>query len=98
MSLEKTLGEHRRLTILRYLSEAPAYQANASILQDVCNGVGVATSRAQVEADLGWLAEVELVTTEKTAHLIIATLTARGGDVAAGRSFIEGVKRPRPGI
>ncbi|MEM7270147.1 MAG: ArsR family transcriptional regulator [Pseudomonadota bacterium] len=98
MSLSETLSAHRRLTVLRYLSEVSGYQANASILQDVCNGLGVASTRAQIDADLGWLAEIDLITLERGEGYVVATLTERGGEVASGRASIEGVKRPRPGI
>lgn len=44
------------------------------------------------------LSEVSgLVTLEKLGSTYIATLTGRGEDVAAGRSMVSGIKKPRPG-
>lgn len=89
--------QHRRLTVLRILGEAPGYSANESLLHQMVEQFGFRASRDQVRGDLTWLAEQGLVTTEETAGLLIATITQRGGDVAAGRSSVPGVKRPSPG-
>ena len=97
MSYAQTLSEHRRLTILKHLQKVSGYTANASILTDVANGVGVTSTRAQIEADLGWLEETGLATLERAGDFIVVTATQRGVEVAVGRAFVEGVKRPRPG-
>ena len=98
MSYQKTLAEHRRLTILKHLEKVSGYTANASILTDVANGVGVTSTRAQVESDLTWLEEAGLVTLDRAGDFIVVIATQRGVEVALGRSFVEGVKRPRPGV
>lgn len=98
MSYHETVAEHRRLAILKHLELVSGYTANASILTDVVNGVGVTSTRAQVEADLTWLEEAGLVTLNRAGDFIVVTATARGVDVAHGRSSVEGVKRPRPGV
>jgi len=97
MSYQDTLSKHRRLAILRHLAHSAAYTSNASILVDVCNGVGVTSSRAQIEADLGWLEEVSLVTLARAGDFIVVSATERGVEVAEGRAFNDGVQRPRPG-
>lgn len=97
MSFAQTLSEHRRLAILIHLKDVAGYTSNASILTDVCNGVGVTSSRAQVTTDLGWLEETGLVELERSGDFIVATATTRGVEVADGQAFVEGVKRPRPG-
>jgi hypothetical protein len=45
---------------------------------------------------LAWLAEQGLLTTKATGDVVVATLLARGVDVAGGRATVPGVKRPLP--
>lgn len=88
---------HLRLTILRVLTEAPAYRANDSLLTSACDHVGVPATRDQVRIQLAWLKEAGLVALEEpVAKLTIATATERGLDVAAGRATAPGVQRPSP--
>lgn len=96
MSFTAFLQEYRRLAILRVLAEG-GYSANESLITDVVRSYGVAATRDQVRGELGWLAEQQLVTTSEVAHLLIATITERGLDVAHGRALYPGVKRPGPG-
>lgn len=96
-SYMETLSRHRRLALLRHLAEVSAYTSNASLLTDVCNGVGVTSTRAQVEADLRWLEETGLVELTEAGDFIVARATERGVEVAAGRAFVDGVRRPRAG-
>lgn len=92
--LSKAEAEHRRLSILRYLKESSAYTSNSSILLDVVNQVGIASSEDQIASALHWLKEQELVTLDDHGPLLIATATARGVDVALGRAQQPGVRRP----
>ncbi|SEQ59551.1 hypothetical protein SAMN05428995_105239 [Loktanella sp. DSM 29012] len=86
--------EHRRLSILRHLERSSDYTSNASILIDVVNGVGVSTTEDQMRAALAWLADAELIEMTDHGHVVIATATVRGAEVALGRSVHPGVKRP----
>lgn len=86
--------EHRRLAILRHLEKSSDYTSNASILVDVVRGVGVPTSDDQMRAALAWLSEAELIEMTDHGHVVIATATAHGADVALGRVLHPGVKRP----
>jgi Fe2+ or Zn2+ uptake regulation protein len=97
MSYAEILRAHRRLTILRILSEAPGHAANESILADGANALGVATTRAQARTELAWLEEQGLVALEDLGGLTVASLTEHGAEVAAGRAAVPGVKRPGPG-
>lgn len=99
MTLVDVLREDRRLVILRTLSEDIDYALNTSILQTVLASYGHGVSRDVVDADVQWLAEAGLVTVDTLAggRVIVATLTGRGLDVAAGRARHPGVCRPRPG-
>lgn len=91
------LREERRLVILRLLQETSGYAANSSILASGLAHIGVPTSRDQVHTELDWLVEQGLITQEDLGIGVrVATLTARGGDVALGLAIVSGVKRPDP--
>lgn len=92
-----TLSKHRRLTILKFLSDSPEYTSNASILVEVCNRLGVTSTRDQVAGDIAWLCEQGLASFEDHSGFIVVTSTMRGLEVAAGTARHEGVQRPRPG-
>lgn len=90
------LSQDRRLVILRILAEMPTYRANSSVLHTVLNEWGHEPSRDQVKGELRWLQEQQLVTVEEVGDgaVLLAKLTERGADVAAGRARVDGVKRP----
>lgn len=97
MSFQKTLTEDRRLSLLLMLAETPGYRANAFLLRDAIAEVyGHDASIDQVKTDVAWLAEQGLVSQAITGEVVMAALTARGADVAAGRATVPGVKRPMP--
>ena len=97
--LAELMAKDRRLAILRFLSEADGYSLNASVLATALNGVAHRAYRDTVEADLTLLEQHELVSVERmrlgAGHLLVATLTALGLDVAGGRPHPM-VARPRP--
>ncbi|EPB6570732.1 TPA: ArsR family transcriptional regulator [Pseudomonas aeruginosa] len=90
------LSQDRRLVILRILGEMPTYQANSSVLHTVLRQWGHDPSRDLVKSELRWLEEQQLVEIDEIAAgtVLVAKLTERGADVAAGRARIDGVKRP----
>ncbi len=97
MSFHNTITEDRRLSLLLVLVETPGYSANAFLLRDAVGSVfGHVASVDQVRVDLAWLAEQGLATVKTTGDVTLATLTARGADVAAGRAVVPGVKKPLP--
>lgn len=97
MSFHKTLTEDRRLSLLLMLAETPGYRANAFLLRDAIAEVyGHDASIDQVKTDVAWLAEQGLVSQTITGEVVMAALTARGVDAAAGRATVPGVKRPMP--
>ena len=98
MSFTEHLAEDRRLVILRFLKKAPGYELNASVLQSACDAVGHNVSRAVILADIEWLKEGGLVTTEDVHGIVVATATHRGLDVAGGRAQHPGVNRPSPKV
>lgn len=92
-------AEHIRIAMLKLLAEQPAYSANDSILTQAVNMMGLTCTRDQMRSHIAWLAEQLLVTRVEAGSsppIIVATLTERGGEVAAGRSSVPGVQRPSP--
>ena len=86
----------RRLVILRLLRQTDGYAANESLIKSGLAALGHKVSRDLVKTELGWLEEQGLLTIETVSDIMVATLTHRGADVAAGLSNVEGVKRPSP--
>lgn len=94
--MQQILTADQRLVILRTLTEA-GFDANESILSSGLEMYGHRISRDLVRNHLNWLEEQGLVRIERlTNGYMVATITARGADVAEGRVVIDGVKRPRP--
>ena len=88
---------HIRLAVLRLLQAQPSYCLNDSVLHEAVGAIGLPCTRDQMRGHLGWLTEQRLVTTSAAGTgLIVATLSERGGEVAAGRSVVDGVQRPSP--
>lgn len=97
MNYSAHFAKHLRLVVLRLLGEAGGYRLNSSVLTDAAKAHGLDASRDQMRGEIAWLAENGMVATEEpTPGLIVATLTERGADVAAGRSQHPGVQRPGP--
>ena len=88
------LTEDRRLVVLRVLAESGGYTANEFILQQMLEQFGHVVSIDRVRTDLAWLQEQQMLTISDVADVQIARITARGQDVAAGRTVVPGVKRP----
>jgi len=87
-----------RLLILQTLEQDAGYSHNEGILQSALRSLGHTLSRDQVRTQLQWLAEQELVQLFQTSGLHVATITARGLDVASGAASVPGVARPRPAL
>ncbi len=91
-----TLDAHRRLCILTHLAHCLDYASNSEILLDVCNGLGITTSRDRLIGTLAWLNEQGLIDLEDHAGFVLVSATPRGVDLARGRARHPGVKRPAP--
>lgn len=97
MSYQDTVSQDRRLSVLLVLNESPGYSCNVFLLQTAVSDIyGHTASLDQLRTDLAWLAEQGLVTTKTHGDVVVATMLARGVDVAAGRTTVPGVKRPLP--
>ena len=89
--------ERYRLDVLRLLAELSGYEANHRTIGAALRTRGHHRS-ADAQADaLHWLSRHGLVETRDDASYIVARLTDRGDDVAAGRETVPGVARPMPG-
>lgn len=97
MSFAEYQTADRRLVLLKALESAAQYRANAYLLRRFADSLGHVVSADRIEQDLAWLAEQELVSIEKALDVTVATLTARGQDVATGRARVPGVQQPAPG-
>ena len=91
------IDEDRRLVILRTLEEDPGYSLNESVIQSCLDALGHKVGRDRVRTDLAWLRDQGLIDLQEVVSVMVATLTGRGADVAAGKTTVPGVKRPRPG-
>lgn len=96
MSYPQLVTEDRRLSVLLLLDASPGGVGNEALLHSALTDFGHSPSGDQVRVDLAWLAEQGLLTTRDTHGLVVATITARGQDVALGRAVVPGVKKPRP--
>ncbi|MAK90449.1 MAG: hypothetical protein CMI13_04325 [Oleibacter sp.] len=88
--------DDQRLVILRTLVDTNG-TANDSILQKMLHRFGHHISRDLVKTHLAWLEENELVKLDHVMSTDVATITARGHDVATGSARVPGVGIPRPG-
>jgi hypothetical protein len=88
--------EARRLVLLQALQHAAQYRTNNLMLLAYCEAIGHTVSGDALVADLAWLAEQGLATLAMTGDVTVATLTARGLDVAKGSATVPGVHRPAP--
>ena len=88
--------EHQRLALLQVLAEASEYSHNETVLRLALGELGLAVSRDRLRTQLNWLAEQDLLQVQDVSGLLVARLTARGEDVAHGRSRTPGVARSRP--
>jgi hypothetical protein len=96
MSLNDTISQHLRITLLRLLEETASYSLNESILADGTEPYGFTPGRDRVRTELAWLADQGLVELDDDPGIMVATLTTRGLDAAKGRVTVPGVRRPTP--
>lgn len=98
MSYRDVVTHDLRLVILRMLMDAAGYTLNAYTLHQALPGAGHHESLDRLKGELAWLDEQGLVSVVTDPPLVVATLTERGLDVAAGRASVPGVKKPGPGL
>lgn len=94
------LRQESRLEILRYLVTVPEYTASDGVLHGHLVSRGLSCSHAVLRSLLAQLNEAGLVVTQRVGGelgVTLATITEAGTDVAAGRSIVPDIARPRPG-
>lgn len=100
--MTKTFSQHltedRRLSILLILLQSTAYSANEHLMRMGLDGIGHRVSLDTLRADLVWLEEQGALHVKEVQQIYVATLTARGQDVAEGRAVIPGIKKPQAGF
>ena len=90
------LTQARRLAILQILQKDPDYSINDQLLQTLLMQYGHGVSLAVVRADLAWLEQLGLLSTNELPGCTVAILRNDGVDVALGMSVVPGIARPRP--
>lgn len=100
MNFAEAVRQETRLEILRCLAQAPEYTAADSVLHTHMVARGLTCSHALLRTLLAGLDELGLVVAQRAGGELgiwLSTLTEAGEDVAAGRSRVPGIARPRPG-
>ncbi|KXF92102.1 hypothetical protein [Phaeobacter inhibens] len=98
MSYADDLRKHARISILRFIEDAPKYTSNVSMLATQLPRVGIAFTRDQIATELHWLAEQGMATIETIGDFVVVTATSRGVEVAQGIARHPEIQRPRPGV
>lgn len=93
--LSRLVTEDIRLAIVQILETDPDYSHNEHIIKAALGQVGHNISSDRVAIELAWLEDAGLISLIP-GPVKVARLTARGEDVAMGRSRVPGVARPRP--
>lgn len=96
MSFADLIAADIRLAVLQILAQDPGYGANEMVLRQALAALGHHVSRERLRTDLSWLAEQSLVALTDVSGVVVARLTGRGDDAAAGRAVVPGVRRPGP--
>jgi hypothetical protein len=96
MTYAEQIRSHLRLAILQTLEISPGYGVHEYLLLERIQSLGLGTTRDALLAELAWLKETGLITTEDFPEAQVAHLTGRGVDAARGLALVPGVARPRP--
>jgi len=96
MSYEDIVTADRRLAILQSLHGMTGNTANDVVLLGMLSQQGHRIGRDRLRTDLAWLEEQGLIVGQQPGGIWIATLSARGYDVAEGTAHAPGVAHPRP--
>jgi len=99
MSYSKIVSEDIRLSLLCLLEKDSSYSHNEYVLGRSLEMLGHSIGTDRVRTELHWLAEQGLLGLQTVGDsTVVAILTARGADVALGRTQVPGVARPRPSL
>ncbi len=95
-SFAERVTESMRRVTLELLKEADGYDLNIYILRSGLADFGYRPSMDKLRSEISWLAEQGYLSVRDVGGTVIATLTERGQDVAAGNAQVPGVARPDP--
>lgn len=98
MSFGNLVAEHQRLLILQMLEQDAGYSHNEIVLQAGLDSLGHSISIAALHGMMDWLSDAGLLIVTDSAVGKVAKITARGVDVAKGRTIVSGVARPQPRV
>lgn len=85
-------AEYRRFMLLKLLADFPSSSGNCDILQMSLIDLGLPCAYEDVLKDLNFLAEHELINLSDVGPYKVAELSRAGGDVAARRTYIKGIR------
>lgn len=92
MSFATFMAARRRGVLLGALAEcAPGVAAAADLLQRYCLSINLRVTQDEVEADIKWLAERNLVQRGQAGQLVTAVITRAGNDVVQRLTTVPGV-------
>lgn len=84
--------------ILFFLLRSYVYTLNINLIYSLLELVGHCVSRDILKQDCYWLEKNKLVIVRDTdLEMLVITMTQTGEDIATGRQFVPGVRRPLPG-
>jgi hypothetical protein len=87
-----------RMVLLRHLSQMPGFVSNELIMSEELDALGIRASREWLRTQLMKLEELEAIALHDENATLVAKLTTTGMDHIEGRSRLEGVSAPRPGV
>lgn len=92
MKFSSFLINRRRGVLLGALTDcAPGMAVAADLLAKFCLAISLRATQDEVEADLAWLAERNLVQLGRAGPLLTVVITRAGRDVAARLVVVPGV-------
>ena len=97
MSLAEIKQADRRFLMLKALAAENDYTISDMVLRLLVKEFGHTISMDAIRADLAWLEELGLVSTETVDTATVAKITPRGVDVSEGAARVPGIRRPHPG-
>lgn len=86
--------EMRRIIVLQALEQDRDHEMSTTMLQAACDYVGQEMGSIAVDSLVDWLRDADLVSVRTLEEIRLVKLTARGKDVAQGRTRATGVARP----
>ncbi len=89
------LQEDIRQNVLSLLNDDADYSHNEFVLKSALKHLGHNVSHDRLRTELAWLEEQGCVTLEEVSGIVVATLTARGQDVATGAVRIPGIAKTK---